>query len=82
MCLFFCFFCQTPEKKQANDQKNRKRKGDIYDSNSQGESSLLSVRAPDKNSSLFLEMFSLPGFQCHRSFAFDSKYTWIQTVFR
>lgn len=31
---------QTPEKK-ANDQRSRKRKGDIYDSNSQGESNLL-----------------------------------------
>lgn len=37
--LLFCS-CQTPEKK-TNDQRSRKRKGDIYDSNSQGKFILL-----------------------------------------
>lgn len=31
---------QTPEKK-ANEQRSRKRKGDTYDSNSQGETKVL-----------------------------------------
>uniref|UniRef100_A0A665U3M6 non-specific serine/threonine protein kinase n=1 Tax=Echeneis naucrates TaxID=173247 RepID=A0A665U3M6_ECHNA len=39
--LLFCS-CQTPEKK-ANDQRSRKRKGDIFDSNSQGRSDLFQL---------------------------------------
>lgn len=35
----FCCWRQTPEKR-ATEQRSRKRKGDVYDSNSQGEPSL------------------------------------------
>uniref|UniRef100_A0A8C2YX05 Protein kinase domain-containing protein n=1 Tax=Cyclopterus lumpus TaxID=8103 RepID=A0A8C2YX05_CYCLU len=48
--LLFCS-CQTPEKK-SNDQRRRKRKGDIYDSNSQGKFKLLTDKE-NTNSPLF-----------------------------
>lgn len=37
------FVQQTPEKKTTNEQRSRKRKGDAFDSNSQGENGKCSV---------------------------------------
>lgn len=37
------FVQQTPEKKTTNEQRSRKRKGDTFDSNSQGENDKCSV---------------------------------------
>uniref|UniRef100_A0A8C2WGP8 Protein kinase domain-containing protein n=1 Tax=Cyclopterus lumpus TaxID=8103 RepID=A0A8C2WGP8_CYCLU len=49
---------ETPEKK-SNDQRRRKRKGDIYDSNSQGKFKLLTDKE-NTNSPLFSKMFRFP----------------------